>query len=65
MSSVIGQTIGRPAGNASSRSAAVNTPRTPGIPAASDVSIESTVACTCGGRTSSIHTMPAIVWLSM
>ncbi len=65
MSSVIGHTIGRLEGNASSRSAAVYTATTPGIDAAADVSIESTVACTCGGRTSVIHTMPAIDWLSM
>ena len=46
MSSVIGHTMGSPAGNASARSAAVNTPSTPGMEAAADVSIESMVACT-------------------
>ena len=35
-----------------------------GIVKANDVSIESMVACTCGGRTSDIQAMPAIVWLS-
>ena len=64
MSSVIGQTIGRLEGNASSRSAAVSTAITPGIDAAADVSIRSIRACTYGGRTISIHAIPAIVWLS-
>src|SRR5207249_2568613 len=65
MSSVIGHTIGRPAGNASSRSAAVNTAITPGMLDAFETSTESSFAWTYGGRTSSIHTMPAIDWLSM
>src|SRR2546430_2484104 len=62
MSSVIGQTNGSPP---ISRSAAVKTPTTPGIAAASAVSIPSIVAWTYGGRTSAIHTMPGIVQLSM
>ena len=41
------------------------TPITPGMAAAAEVSIESTVACTYGGRTIAIHAMPAIVMLSM
>ena len=54
MSSVIGHTIGSPAGNASSRSAAVRTAITPGIDAAAVVSIESIDACTYGG-TDELH----------
>ena len=46
MSSVMGHTIGRPAGNASSRSAAVNTPMTPGMLDAFETSMESTFAWT-------------------
>ena len=61
MSSVIGQTNGSAP---SSRSAAVKTPTTPGIAAASAVSIASIVAWTYGGRTSAIHTIPGIVQLS-
>jgi hypothetical protein len=62
MSSVIGQTKGSAP---SCRSSPVCTPSTPGIAAAADVSIESIVACTYGGRTSAIHTMPGIVKSSM
>ena len=46
MSSVIGQTIGRPEANSFSRSAAVYTATTPGIDVAAAVSIRSIVACT-------------------
>ena len=63
MSSVIGQTNGSAARGL--ESAAVNTPITPGIAAAAEVSIASIVACTYGGRTSAIHAMPGIVRLSM
>src|SRR6187551_2631669 len=61
MSSVIGHTKGSPP---RPRSAPVYTPITPGMAFAADVSIESTVACTYGGRTIAIHAMPAIVMLS-
>ena len=46
MSSVLGQTIGRPAAHSLWRSAAVYTATTPGIAAAAAVSIPSIVACT-------------------
>src|SRR5688572_13026783 len=62
MSSVIGHTKGS---SPRSRSPAVNAAITPGIDAAADVSIESILAWTYGGRTSPIHAIPGIVWLSM
>ena len=59
---MIGQTNGK---GPNSKSAAVYTPTTPGIDAASVVSIPSIVACTYGGRARAIHSIPGIVQLSM